>query len=37
MSHIMLPSGPPEEFAHFVARLVARYLSVPAKTGGPDA
>ncbi|MER7544385.1 TetR family transcriptional regulator [Actinomadura sp.] len=36
MSHIMLPSGPPEAFAHFVARLVTRYLSVPAKTTGPD-
>ncbi|MEU5991705.1 TetR family transcriptional regulator [Spirillospora sp. NPDC047418] len=37
MSHLMLPSGPPETFAHFVARLVTRYLSVPAKTTGPDA
>src|SRR5690606_41959546 len=24
MSHIMLPSGPPERFAHFVARMVTR-------------
>lgn len=37
MSHLMLPSGPPEAFAHFVARLVTRYLAVPAKTTGPDA
>ncbi|WP_067800275.1 TetR family transcriptional regulator [Actinomadura formosensis] len=29
MSHIMLPSGPSETFAHFVARLVTRYLAVP--------
>ncbi|TDD72496.1 TetR/AcrR family transcriptional regulator [Actinomadura darangshiensis] len=28
MSHIMLPSGAPEVFAHFVARMVTRYMSV---------
>lgn len=27
MSHIMLPSGPPERFAHFVARMVTRYVA----------
>ena len=37
MSHLMLPSGPPEAFAHFVARLVTRYLTAPAETTGPDA
>jgi AcrR family transcriptional regulator len=35
MSHIMLPSGPPEVFAHFVARMVTRYMAAPAMTGGP--
>ncbi|TDD85220.1 TetR family transcriptional regulator [Actinomadura rubrisoli] len=29
MSHIMLPSCPPEAFAHVVARMVVRYLGVP--------
>ncbi|CNG61056.1 Possible transcriptional regulator%2C TetR family [Mycobacterium tuberculosis] len=37
MSHLMLPSGPPEAFAHFVARLVTRYLTVPATPTGPGA
>lgn len=27
-SHIMLPSGPPERLAHFVARMVTRYTGV---------
>lgn len=28
-SHIMLPSAPPEHVAHFIARMVTRYLGVP--------
>ncbi|MEO3823985.1 TetR family transcriptional regulator [Actinomadura sp. B10D3] len=38
MSHIMLPSGPPEALAHFVARMATRYVAAsedPAKTPGP--
>ncbi|MEU8125057.1 TetR family transcriptional regulator [Spirillospora sp. NPDC049024] len=31
MSHIMLPSGPPEVFAHFVARMVTRYMAATAR------
>ncbi|TYK43523.1 TetR family transcriptional regulator [Actinomadura decatromicini] len=27
-SHLMLPSGPPERLAHFIARMVTRYLGV---------
>ncbi|GAA4395825.1 TetR family transcriptional regulator [Actinomadura sp. NPDC048032] len=37
MSHIMLPSGPPEAFAHFVARMVTRYLAAAAGPRGADA
>lgn len=37
MSHIMLPSGPPEAFAHFVARMVTRYLAATAGPRGADA
>ncbi|SPT57772.1 TetR family transcriptional regulator [Actinomadura madurae] len=40
MSHIMLPSGPPEVLAHFVARMVTRYMAASgssAKTPGPQA
>lgn len=40
MSHIMLPSGPPEALAHFVARMVTRYMAASgnsAKTPGPQA
>lgn len=33
-SHIMLPSGPPDEVAHFIARMVTRYMGVPPKTRG---
>jgi hypothetical protein len=35
MSHIMLPSGPPEQVAHFVARMVTSYIGAYGKTGGP--
>ncbi|MFD0689530.1 TetR/AcrR family transcriptional regulator [Actinomadura fibrosa] len=28
-SHIMLPSAPPEEVAHFIARMVTRYTGAP--------
>ncbi|TDC49508.1 TetR/AcrR family transcriptional regulator [Actinomadura sp. KC345] len=34
MSHIMLPSGPPEMFARFVARMVTRYLAVAGPPAG---
>ncbi|WP_243710968.1 TetR family transcriptional regulator [Actinomadura sp. KC216] len=33
-SHLMLPSGPPERTAHFIARIVTRYLGAPAKSAG---
>ena len=36
MSHIMLPSGPPERIAHFAARMVTRYLAVPGPPGGDE-
>ncbi|MFI0481165.1 TetR family transcriptional regulator [Actinomadura sp. 9N215] len=36
-SHIMLPSGPPEQVAHFIARIVTRYVGVAAKTPGSGA
>ncbi|MQY09105.1 TetR/AcrR family transcriptional regulator [Actinomadura macrotermitis] len=29
MSHMVLPDGPPERVAHFIARMVGRYLRVP--------
>ncbi|HEY8481899.1 MAG TPA: TetR family transcriptional regulator [Spirillospora sp.] len=35
MSHIMLPSGPPEHFAHFVARMVTRYLAAAGRVTDP--
>jgi AcrR family transcriptional regulator len=34
MSHIMLPSGPPEQVAHFVARMVTSYIGAYGKTDG---
>ncbi|MGP4025582.1 TetR family transcriptional regulator [Actinomadura sp. 3N407] len=37
MSHIMLPSGPPERLAHFVARMVTRYVAVPRRSAATDA
>lgn len=33
-SHIMLPSGPPDQVAHLIARMVTRYVGVAAKTPG---
>ncbi|MFI6519327.1 TetR family transcriptional regulator [Spirillospora sp. NPDC050679] len=30
MSHIVLPAGPPEHVARFIARMVTRYLDAPA-------
>ncbi|MFI0369891.1 TetR family transcriptional regulator [Actinomadura sp. 1N219] len=36
-SHIMLPSGPPEQVAHFIARIVTRYMGAPAQPPGPGA
>jgi AcrR family transcriptional regulator len=35
MSHIMLPSGPPEQVAHLVARMVTSYIGAYGKTCGP--
>jgi AcrR family transcriptional regulator len=37
MSHIMLPAGPPEVFAHFVARMVTCYMAAPTGPRGPGA
>ncbi|MDL4776443.1 MULTISPECIES: TetR family transcriptional regulator [Thermomonosporaceae] len=34
MSHLILPAGPPEQIAAFIARMVTRYLDIPEKSDG---